>query len=373
MSTNPFGALNDDSDDESPAVIQPERTTTAAPRATKPMTKTAQKKAAQAKKAAEASKAVAAANANAKSNANSNDDYSGKEKIHTRTGGRDTHGRNASGPGRVGRDKREYDRRSGTGRGKDVKKNGAGAHNWGEPGTDAVEGEEAAAAVPVEGEAVEEVEPEVVVQELTMDEYEAVRAAKRTGEAFGALKASKAVAAVEGDRYVKDTNVQEGFMQFGAAKEKRVRNRKSNKERFTDVAFKIKSSDAPPPEREERRGGGGEGGGFRGGRGGSRGGSRGGREGGEGRGGFRGGRGGGAGGREGGREGGDRREGGEGRGGFRGGRGGARGGARGGFRGGRGGGAAGPGPVGAGRPAPTGPRGAINPNDASAFPALGAA
>lgn len=361
MSSNPFGALNDDSDDESsPVVSQPTRTTTA-PKATKPMTKTAQKKAAQAKKAAEAAKAVAAANATAKSTANSNEPSYGKDKVHTRTGGRDTHGRNASGPGRVNREKREYDRRDGSGRGKDVKKNGAGAHNWGEPGTDAVEGEEAAAA-PVEGEAAEEVEPEVVVVQLTMEEYEAVRAAKRTGEAFGALKASKTVEDVSGDRYEKNTNVQEGFMQFGGAKEKRVRNTKKQvKTRFTDTSFKIRSADAPPPEREERRGG------DRGGRGGSRGGSRGGRDGGEGRGGFRGGRGGGAGGREGGREGG------EGRGGFRGGRGGARGGSRGGRGGARGGAAAaGPGPVGAGRPAQTGPRGAINPNDASAFPALGA-
>jgi hypothetical protein len=151
----------------------------------------------------------------------------------------------------------------------------------------------------------------------------AVRDAKRTGEAFSAKQTTKVAENVDGARYAKATNVQEGFMLMGSAKEKRVRaNKKQIKTLIKDVAFKVKSSDAPPPEREERRGGGG--GGFRGGRGGSRGGARGGARGG------------------------------------RGGRGGARG------------GAVGAGAAAGGRPAPTGPRGAINPNDSSAFPALGA-
>jgi hypothetical protein len=135
--SNPFGVL-DDSDDESPAVVQQSTTTRSAPKTSKPMTKTAQKKAAQAKKAAAAA-AMNAANAKAAATTTntSSDEYRGKERHHTRTGGRDTHGRNPSGPGHVKQGKREFDRRSGTGRGaKDVKKNGAGAHNWGEPGKD---------------------------------------------------------------------------------------------------------------------------------------------------------------------------------------------------------------------------------------------
>lgn len=103
---------------------------------------------------------------------------------------------------------REFDRISGTGRGKEVSKGGAGGHNWGsadeearkaehgevaaEEAAPAVEGEEkpeGAAAAATEGAAEA---PAPVVEEVdtskTFDEVIAEREAKRTGALFAVAK-----------------------------------------------------------------------------------------------------------------------------------------------------------------------------------------
>ena len=126
-------------------------------------------------------------------------------------GGAVTGGRGTGRAGFAGRG-REFDRYSGTGRGKEVSKGGAGAHNWGnedevarkaEHGDEAAEGsaEEGAAVVVAAGEAAEgageeagavavEVVPPVeeVDNTVTFEEIEKQRAAKRQGEMFAVAK-----------------------------------------------------------------------------------------------------------------------------------------------------------------------------------------
>lgn len=114
--------------------------------------------------------------------------------------------------GRVVRDgKREFERRSGTGRGREMKKQGGGAFNWGTgtevpetvetPEVEAEAPEAAVAAPPVEAAPVvegakpaEEVTPpapEPVDVSVSFDDYMAEQAKKRTGEAFAELAPTK--------------------------------------------------------------------------------------------------------------------------------------------------------------------------------------
>lgn len=216
--------------------------------------------------------------------------------------------------------KRQFDRHvSGTGRGKEVAKEGGGARNWGKPGDELTEqaapasateaGAEGAAAA--EGAGAEAAEEEVD-NTMTLQEYEAkVLAEKRKGEEF-APRELRRVEAVGGKPLAKEEDEVIGG--------DRVKSQRQRKRTAKPVADPTLFFGVPPPP-VERRGPVGERG-ERGGRGG------------RGRGGFRGGEGRG----EGERSEGARPEGG--RGGFRGAprggpRGGARGGgARGGFRGG---------------------------------------
>jgi len=110
-------------------------------------------------------------------------------------GGRGAHREGWSGRGR------EYDRISGTGFGKEVAKEGAGAHNWGSIKDDVKAGAEgAAAAEATEGEkpAAEGAEgaaaaaPEAPVEEvdntITLADAEKARSAKREGTLFATAK-----------------------------------------------------------------------------------------------------------------------------------------------------------------------------------------
>ncbi|CAN0053334.1 unnamed protein product, partial [Phaeothamnion confervicola] len=189
-----------------------------------------------------------------------------------------------------------------------MKKSGGGGHNWGTEveaeapsATDAaggwggaVEAPEApagpvdalAAATEVgpaaeeEAAAEPEAEPEPKEEVVTMEEYEAEKAAKR-GE-LDELVGSVSIKTVDRSEFgdmpaLKKTDIEEkDFMGGKGAKKAKAKTQQRTKERFVDVGFR-----APPVERPS--GGRGEGRGFRGGRGGE-----GGRGGGRG---FRGGRG----------------------------------------------------------------------------------
>lgn len=230
-------------------------------------------------------------------------------------------GRGDRAPARDG--KRAYDRRSGTGRGKEIKKGGGGGRNWGSDQNDAKKaegpvtegkedantpeekdaGKEAAAVVVKEDVVVEEPEPED--NTISYEEYLANKA-KPDSVAFKALESRD----IENEFAGKSSSkkVSEDFLKMGNDKALRKKGSGKNEKETLLVDFKIKSAIAGGDD----RGGGRDRG--EGGRGGGRGGGdRGRREGGRGGGGDRGGRGGGdRGRREGGRGGGgDRNRGGD--------------------------------------------------------------
>jgi len=319
MSSNPFAIL-DDSGDEGPKKIKTVEKKAAKPKPTKP-------------KVAEPSKV----------------DQNRRPNQHDRN---TKFGRGGRAPARDG--KRAYDRRSGTGRGKEGKKGGGGAHNWGSdknearqaeghveegavgeapPKEDETENNEAPAPAE-EAEVVPEPEPEPEEITISYEEYMATKD-NLDNDAFAPVKerevddefAGKKVAAVV---------IDESFLVMGGGKQKKKKNKNNNQKRNITPDFRVKSSTDGGGDERQRDGGRGRG----------RGGGRGGRDGG------RGGRDGGRGGRDGGR--GRGRDGGRGRGGRDGGRGrGGRGGRDGGGRGGRGRG-----------------DGGINVMDSSAFPSL---
>ena len=89
--------------------------------------------------------------------------------------------------------KREFDRRSGTGRGREVKKGGRGAHNWGDA-TETPAAETPVEEKPaVEGEAAEKPAAEEPVveeedKEMSLEEYMKTMETRRTGDAFETRK-----------------------------------------------------------------------------------------------------------------------------------------------------------------------------------------
>ena len=272
--------------------------------------------------------------------------------------------------------KRQYDRKSGTGRGKEIKKGGGGGHNWGSDKQDAknaegpvTEGKEEA-NVPEEDPTADaeedpektptaeqpEPEPEPEVDNtISYEEYLAQKA-RPDSAAFQPVQerqldvnefASKAA------RSKKETEKQE-FMQMGEGKKMRKKGtgKKEKKTLALDFRSPGRGGRGGGEYGQDGRGGGRGGRGYGSGRGGRGGGYEGGR-GGRG-GGYEGGRGGRGGGYEGGRGGrGGRHEGGRGRGGER-----------------REGGRSGRGSTGGGRGSSGGGSKPLDTADVSAFPSL---
>ncbi|TMW60585.1 hypothetical protein Poli38472_000627 [Pythium oligandrum] len=190
-------------------------------------------------------------------------------------------GRGAGRGGRGGR--REFERRSGTGRGKETSKQGGGARNW---GNDNDKSELVAEAAVQEGkvEGEDEVAEEAPVEEeeeevqLTLDEYLAKKKESRSGELFAEVEVRQVA-----DEFTNAVQItKEGKTpDFIEAQYEKVFSKKTSgrkKQLITDLGFQ-----APAPERrfrdnEDSRGGRGGRGGARGGRG-ARGGARGGRTG----------------------------------------------------------------------------------------------
>lgn len=248
MSSNPFAAL-DDSGDEAP-----------------PKSKAAPKKS--------NSKTIAPS---------SKPDPKSKPKNNDRN---TKHGRGGRPPARDG--KRTYDRRSGTGRGKEIKKGGGGARNWGSDKNEAkkmegrinedediapaAEGEEVPADAPAEEEPAKE------DNTMTYAEYVASKGKKEevslreTKNDFAGV-----AAAAQGE--------EESFMQMGGGKKKKDKKKKEVEKKTVDVGFRVAKPYAGG-ERSERRDSRGGRGDRRDGRGRGRGG-KGGRGSGRGRGGAK--------------------------------------------------------------------------------------
>lgn len=201
------------------------------------------------------------------------------------------------GPARDG--KRTYDRRSGTGRGKEIKKGGGGARNWGNDKNEArkAEGtviEDAVDTKPEEtttttttpvvenptgdetAEAPETTtttttttdEPEVEEEDKTMtyEDYLKSKQAPDT-EAFKPVAERQLVNEFEGKAVQKA--VEEDFLVMGGGKAIRKKGtKKGDKKSAVDVRFRVSSGDEPRRNNDrrgnDRRGRGGGGGGGRG-------------------------------------------------------------------------------------------------------------
>lgn len=209
------------------------------------------------------------------------------------------YGRGGRAPARDG--KRAYDRRSGTGRGREIKKEGGGARNWGSNKNDAraAEGQVQEGAVEVvameennEGEKKEEengkteenaeevaAPPEEEADKtMSYEEYMATKEAPQS-DAFAPVKQREVkneFAGIQSKKYE-----EENFVVMGGGKNKRSKQKKDQKQTLVP-SFRVADD-----RRREGRGGGrgrGRGRGDRGGRGGGRGDRGGGRGGGRGRG-----------------------------------------------------------------------------------------
>lgn len=196
-------------------------------------------------------------------------------------------GRGASRGGRGGRGgKRDFDRKSGSGYGRETSKHGGGAHNWGNE-KDATE--LAAEAEILDDSTADEntpanatdSTPEPVEEEeepitYTLDEYLEMKKGDRKGENFEELNVRQITDDFSEASLVSKQGKTPDFIASNMEKIYRERSKGRKKQLFEGVGFRA-------PDKYEQRGG-------RGDRGSDRG--RGGRGRGSGRGGFRGGRGG---------------------------------------------------------------------------------
>lgn len=233
MSSNPFAAL-DDSGDEAP-----------------PKVKVAAPKKSTVQKVAPASKV----------------DPKSKPKNNDRN---TKHGRGGRAPVRDG--KRAYDRRSGTGRGKEIKKGGGGARNWGNDKDEAkkAEGrinEDADVAPATDGNenpdaAAEEVDPEKEDNTMTYVEYIASKGKKEEVALRGVKNDFEGFAASE-------KVVEDSFISTGGGKKKKDKKKKDVEKAVIDLGFRVAKTnvdsgrDAGRGDRRDGRGRGGAGRGDR--------------------------------------------------------------------------------------------------------------
>jgi len=170
---------------------------------------------------------------------------------------------------------RQFERHSGTGRGREIKKGGAGGRNWGKPGDEVAPlpstTPEPAAAEAAAAEKGEEPPVEPEDPSLTLEEYEKQRAAKRVGEAFQEKEARKVTGSIEGKIYKKGDDEGEGvYIQLGEEHDmkKKPGHFKSKQKQIFEVDFKVRETTAEPAPRRGRPDGGAPrgGGSFRGGR-----------------------------------------------------------------------------------------------------------
>jgi plasminogen activator inhibitor 1 RNA-binding protein len=247
QSNNFFSAL-DDSDDEAPPKIQVAKKVEAT---VKPSAK------------APAAKAPVAEPSKAPQKPRRNDDRNTK---HGRGAGR-SGGRGAPQDG-----KREFDRRSGTGRGREIKKGGDGARNWGSDKNEArtaqgpvVEGDEKLVVAEGDAEAAPEFEaaPEVVEEvpepednTISYEDYLKSKEAARTNE----LLKPKDERQVEDEFSGKQAKKfeEEDFLVMGGAKPQRKRE-KTKEKKTLEVNIRVASAEQGGDRRDDAGGRGGRG------------------------------------------------------------------------------------------------------------------
>ncbi|CAH0517034.1 unnamed protein product [Peronospora belbahrii] len=192
-------------------------------------------------------------------------------------GGRGDRGRGHRGP------RREHERRSGTGRGKESIKQGGGAHNWGnkaDPNEQLVEAAFQEGAKPVSDEeaAADEVAPEEEEEEevqLTLDEYLEKQKSSRSGDLFAEVEVRQVTNQFSSATQITKEGKTPDFIdsQYEKVYSKKTSGRK--KQVITDVGFRLEKPERFTRDFDSSRGGrGGRGG--RGARGNGRTGGRGG-------------------------------------------------------------------------------------------------
>ncbi|MCO5570344.1 hypothetical protein L7F22_024063 [Adiantum nelumboides] len=185
--------------------------------------------------------------------------------------------------------RRMYDRRSGSGRGSDIKREGAGRGNWGVE-LDSSVAEEVEAPVMekpadvvekkpeegVEAESVEKKEVEEEDKEMTLEEYEKVLAEKR--RALESMKAEVRKVKVDADfasmQLVDKKNDEEIFLKLGAekGKKKELLDKDEKAKKAVSINEFLRQAEGESTFGRRGRGGrgrGGDRGGFRGGFGGA--------------------------------------------------------------------------------------------------------
>jgi plasminogen activator inhibitor 1 RNA-binding protein len=187
--------------------------------------------------------------------------YRKNDDRNTKGGGR---GRPA--PTRDG--KRQYDRRSGTGRGKEIKKSGGGGRNWGSdkdaakkaegPVTEGAEDANTPEAedkveTVEEEEVAEEKEPEPVDNTISYDEYVATKA-KPDSALFKPVETREVDNEFAGKAAAKKEEVD--FLVMGGGKQLKKKGTKKEKQTLV-LDFKVKNAISDDRRREERRDGGG--------------------------------------------------------------------------------------------------------------------
>lgn len=172
------------------------------------------------------------------------------------------HGRGGRPPARDG--KRTYDRRSGTGRGKEIKKGGGGARNWGSDKNEAKKAEGrinedediAPPAVDAEGaEAPAVEEPKVEDNSMTYAEYMASKGKKEEVAMRDVKNEFEGVTESE-------KREEESFMAMGTGKKKKEKKQKEAK-KTVDVGFRVAKANSGGEGRGDRRDGRGRGRGDR--------------------------------------------------------------------------------------------------------------
>jgi len=185
------------------------------------------------------------------------DDLNKKENSRRSRNSQVSRGAKARNNTDVKRGKREFDRRSGTGRGREIKKDGAGGHNWGNEKDAVAAATETPAAEDEENadkkeEAVEAEEEEV---QLSLEEYKAQKNEKRHGEGFQKLQTRKLSTAESGYGKKVERAEEESFIHFGYQK-KKIREKTQKKKKMVEVHFNVRDSSAPAPrERDNFRNG----------------------------------------------------------------------------------------------------------------------
>jgi plasminogen activator inhibitor 1 RNA-binding protein len=153
-------------------------------------------------------------------------------------------------------ERRQFERRSGTGRGKETSKQGGGARNW---GNDADKTELSAEAEVQEGakaasdeEATPAVEEEAAVEEeeevqFTLDEYLAKKQASRSGELFAEVEVRQIDTDFSGAKQLTKDGKTPDFIESAYEKVYTKKTSGRKKQFITDVGFQ-----APKPERAPR-------------------------------------------------------------------------------------------------------------------------